>query len=148
MDAICSSETSVDTQRTIRRHIPEYDTPVYMLVTTVNRSSYVSAVFRAVMILCSVDMSVDTLHQRCFAERWLRCSPNPVLECSGIGVGRWCWRCYCRRGILLHWSNQFGRGGYLGPRDAVSFVAAPVRRSCILCNCWDDAPHSCSTTVC
>jgi hypothetical protein len=26
MEAICSSETSVETQRTIRRHIPEDDT--------------------------------------------------------------------------------------------------------------------------
>jgi hypothetical protein len=26
MEAICSSETSVETQKTTRRHIPEYDT--------------------------------------------------------------------------------------------------------------------------
>jgi hypothetical protein len=26
MEAICSSETSIDTQRTTQRYIPEYDT--------------------------------------------------------------------------------------------------------------------------
>jgi hypothetical protein len=46
MEAICSSETSVETQRTTRHNIPEYDTLTHYIALTPARAERVGLVVK------------------------------------------------------------------------------------------------------
>jgi hypothetical protein len=78
MEAICSSETSVESQRTARLHIPEYN--------TLQKFDCPARVYcPPATVLCAVPFT-----------RW------QLLDCEVVGERQWA----VKKNVLIHWHGQ------------------------------------------